>query len=68
MLVFYKLKDVLNRKGMRDYELAKITGMSTATVSKMMQGKNINLEVINKTCKALDVQPGDIMEYVPDKD
>lgn len=68
MIVFYKLKDVLRRRGLRDQDLAAMTGCSTSTISKVMQSKNINLEVIEKICKALDVQPADIMEYIPDKE
>lgn len=68
MIVFYKLKDVLRRRGLRDQDLAKMTGCSTSTISKVMQSKNINLDVIAKICKALDVQPADIMEYIPDKE
>lgn len=68
MIVFYKLKDVLRRRGLRDQDLASLTGCSTSTISKVMQSKNINLDVIAKICKALDVQPADIMEYIPDKE
>lgn len=64
MIVFYKLKDVLNRRGLRDYDLARMTGCSTSTICKVGQSKNVNLEVIDKICKALNVQPADIMEFV----
>ena len=63
MIVFYKLKDVLRRRGLRDQDLAKMTGCSCSTICKVMQGKNVNLAVIAKICKALEVQPSDIMEY-----
>lgn len=63
MIVFYKLKDVLRRRNLRDGDLAKMTGCSASTICKVMQGKNVNLEVIDKICNALDVQPSEIMEF-----
>jgi DNA-binding Xre family transcriptional regulator len=31
-------------------------------------GKPVSLTVIDRLCAALDCQPGDIVEYVPDKE
>lgn len=64
MIVFYRLKDVLNRRGLKDYDLARMTGCSTSTICKVMNGKNVNTDTIAKICEVLDVQPADIMEYV----
>ena len=58
--------DLLNRKEMSKGELQALTGTSSATIAKVAANKVVSLEVIDKICKALDCQPGDIMEYVPD--
>lgn len=63
---FYKLMDLLNRKNMSKGELQSLTGISSATMAKVAANKVVSLEVIDKVCKALNCQPGDIMEYIPD--
>lgn len=55
-----------------DYkQLAEITGMHPVTISKH---KNIRVmpdrlerETLEKYCKALNCQPGDLLMYVPDE-
>jgi len=63
---FYKLMDLLNRKNISKGELQSLTGISSATMAKVAANKVVSLEVIDKICKALNCQPGDIMEYIPD--
>lgn len=58
--------DLLNRKGMSKGDLQSLTGISSATMAKVAANKVISLEVIDKICKVLQCQPGDIMEYIPD--
>lgn len=60
---FYKLDDLLNRKGMKRTDLLKV--ISSPTLAKLKKSESITTEVIGKICKFLDCQPGDIMEYLP---
>lgn len=60
---FYKLMDLLNRKGISKGDLIEMTGISSATMAKLSANKTVSLDVISKICKALECQPGDIMEY-----
>lgn len=60
---FYKLDDLLNRKGMKRTDLLGI--ISSPTLAKLKKSESITTEVIGKICKFLDCQPGDIMEYLP---
>jgi len=62
---YYKLLDMLNRKGITKEHLRESINISSATMAKISSHKMISLSVINDVCKALDCQPGDIMEYVP---
>jgi len=41
--------------------------MSPATIAGMGKGEGISPKVLGRICDALDVQPGDIIEWVPDK-
>ena len=62
----YKLMDLLNRKEMNKGQLQAMAEISSATVAKLSAHKAVSLDVIDRICKVLDCQPGDIMEYVPD--
>lgn len=66
MIKYYKLFDLLNRKGMKKTDLYKI--MSGPTVTKLSKGEVVKTEIIDKICSFLNCQPADIMEYVEDTD
>lgn len=62
MIRYYKLFDLLNRKGMKKSDLRSI--LSPKTVAKLSKGEYLSGEVIEKICMFLHCQPGDIMEIV----
>ncbi|HFL3267898.1 TPA: helix-turn-helix domain-containing protein [Clostridioides difficile] len=64
---FFKLIDLLNRRGITKEELRIKIGASSTTIAKLSSNKNVSLDVIDKICKALNCQPGDIMEYEDDE-
>ena len=51
-------------------ELAKEIDITLANLAILKNGKAkaVRLETLNAICKALDCQPGDILEYVPDEE
>ncbi len=51
-------------------ELAGIVGITNANLSilKNNKAKAVRLETLDAICKALDCQPGDILEYVVDEE
>ena len=51
-------------------ELSERVGITMANISILKNGKAkaIKLSTLNSICKALDCQPGDILEYVEDED
>ncbi len=61
---YFKLFDILNRRGLKKKDLMEMTGITAPTMSKLNNGETITTEVLERICKALDVQPGDIMEHV----
>lgn len=63
---FYKLLDLLNRKGISKEELRKKTNISSSTMAKISKNEYVSLKIIETICKELDCQPGDIMEYIPE--
>lgn len=62
MIRYYKLFDLLNRKDMKKSDLREI--LAPKTIAKLSKGEYISGEVIDKICKFLHCQPGDIMEYI----
>ena len=62
---YYKLLDLLNRRGMKKTDLLNV--ISAPTLAKLSKGKTVTTEVIENICKYLNCQPGDIMEYEPEE-
>ena len=62
MIRYYKLFDLLNRKGMKKTDLLDI--ISSPTLAKLSKGDIVTPEVIQKICDFLDCQPGEIMENI----
>lgn len=65
---FYKLLDLLNKRGISKGELRNMADISSATMAKLSSGKAVSLEVIDRICAALDCQPGDIMEHIDNEE
>lgn len=66
MIVYYKLKKILEEKGMNWQSLLD-AGLSANMPYKFSQNKGVNTDTIDKVCAYLKVQPGDIMEWVDEK-
>ena len=64
---YYKLFDLLQRRGMKKTDLIKLAGISSPTLAKLSKGDTVTTEVIEKICNALDCQPADIMELVKEE-
>ena len=66
MAIVINLDIILIKRKMKSYELAATIGITNANLSILKSGKAkaIRLSTLNAICKALDCQPGDILEYV----
>ena len=60
MIKYYKLFDLLNRRGLKKKDLQQI--ISAPTIAKLSKGETVKTDIIDKICLFLDCQPGDIME------
>lgn len=60
---------MLAKRKMSVTELSEKLGITMANVSILKNGKAkaVKVETLNKLCAALDCQPGDLFEYVPDE-
>lgn len=70
MPIIVNLDVMLAKRKMRSNELAERIGITTANLSILKTGKAkaIRFSTLEAICKALDCQPGDILEFsdVPD--
>lgn len=64
---YFRLFDLLNRRGMKKTDLITVAGISTPTLAKLSKGATVTTEVVDRICTALDVQPGDIMEHIKEE-
>lgn len=62
-----KLFKLFEEKGITTYRIRKENIVSQGTLTKMKNGSgSIDTRTIDKICRVLNCQPGDILEYVPD--
>ena len=69
MAIKYKI-DVLSElkaKGYSAYKMRKDKLLGEATIQRLRKGEPVSWENIEALCKLLEVQPGDLLEYVPDE-
>jgi putative transcriptional regulator len=65
MSIIINLDVVLAQRKMKSKELAEIVGITTANLSILKSGKAkaVRFSTLEAICKALDCQPGDILEF-----
>ena len=70
MAIVVRLDVVLAQRKMKSKELAALIGIAEQNLSMLRSGKAraIRFTTLNAICEALDCQPGDILEYLPDPD
>lgn len=69
MSIIVNVDVMLAKRKMQSKELAEILDMTPANFSILKTGKakGIRFDTLQTICKALDCQPGDILEYIADK-
>jgi DNA-binding Xre family transcriptional regulator len=68
-MIRFRLVDVLKRKGWTPYRLSQETGLTVPTAYRLadpaLQFGRFTTDTLDRLCRALDVQPGDMLEWVP---
>lgn len=64
---YNKLWKILIDKNMTKEDFRKLIKASPTTIAAMGKGDGISPKVLERICKALQCQPGDIMEYLEEK-
>ena len=65
---YNKLWKLLVDRKMSKADLRKAAGIAPNTMTRLRRDEEVTLAVLNKICKTLQVDIGDVMEFVPDFD
>ena len=67
-MIIVNLDVMLAKRKMSLTELSEAVGLTLANLSVLKTGKAraVRFSTLDAICKALDCQPGDILEFVPD--
>lgn len=63
---YNKLWKLLVDKKMSKADLRKAAGIAPNTMTRLRRDEEVTLSVLNKICSTLDVDIGDIMEFLPE--
>ena len=68
-MLCYKIDilDALKKVGFTTYKIRKDKIIGEAQMQKIRTREIASKETLNTICRLLDCQPGDILEYIPDK-
>ena len=71
MISYEKLVNKLKENGITQYKLKQDKILGSATITKIFKndginGESIDMKVVDKMCKLLQCQPGDILECIED--
>lgn len=67
MIVFDKLWETMERKGVSTYMLREKCGIDSKTIRRLRANDNMETKTLNKLCMALDCKLEEIAEYIPDE-
>lgn len=64
---YKKLWKTLIDKDMKKKDLQTAAGISSSSITKLAKNENVNTDVLQKICSALNCDIGDIMEMIPEE-
>lgn len=69
-MIRYKVDvlQLLKDKGYTTYRIQKESIYNQSQVQQFRDNKLVTQDILDRTCKLLDCQPGDLLEYVPDQE
>ena len=67
MPIVVRLDVMMARRKMRSNDLAEAVGITQSNLSLLKSGhvRGVRFSTLEAICKALDCQPGELLEYVP---
>lgn len=63
----FDVLQALKDKGFSSYRLQRDKLLSSSTIQKLRHGVPVDIHNIAVICRLLGVQPGDVIEYIPEE-
>lgn len=69
-MINIRIAEIMGRRKLTKKAVSDSTGIRPNTVSALWHGttKRLEIEHLDKLCQVLECQPGELLEYIPDKD
>lgn len=67
MIVFDRLWETMKKRGISQYKLIKVYGISTGQLDRLRKNGNVNTFTLSQLCKILNCRLEDIAEYIDDE-
>lgn len=64
------LSRILGERRISQRKLADAANVRPATINAIYNEtlKRLDIDILNRICKTLEIQPGELIEYIPDED
>jgi len=70
-MIRFRLGAILEARGWSPYRLARATGLTVPTAYRLADPTLVfgrfTADTLDRLCAALDVQPGELLEWLPDE-
>ena len=63
---YKKLWKLLIDKKLKRTDLKKLAGISSASLAKLGKDENVSMDILQKICKVLECNIGNIMDMIPE--
>lgn len=67
-MCYDKLFLLMKEKGLTTYRIRQEKIITETTLQRLRRGESVATHSICALCRALECQPGDLMEYVPEEE
>lgn len=69
-MISIKVAEMMGKHRLNQKTLSKLTGIRPNTISALWHGtaKRLDMDQLDVLCKALNCQPGELLEWVEDED
>lgn len=69
-MIVYKINviEAMKEAGYNTTRIRRDKIISESALQYLREGKLINLNTLDRICKVLDMQPGNIIKYIPDEE
>ncbi len=64
MIIYTKLWETMQRKGVSTYYLREKAGIDSKTIRRLKANDNMETKTLDKLCTALDCELSDIAEFI----